>query len=328
VADLRSFQTSPRLSRSLIGTRVPRAAGRHKIDLELDHGHLRQGRRVVSTLHSERKAGSSLSNGEPYGRHKSRGRSSVAFVGEKSGAVREVRADGRDLHHPVPRAVAARSLASERSTDAPGCPWRQGRRCGSRVPLSATIRSTSCRIVGWVSGRPPRRGTAAADQVPMPAQHRLRRDEQPRPSAARNQPARCGLHSPVCPRRPRSGDLPAQHGQLMAQDEDLRVLRRAAAGDQAEPTHRSTQDQVQQSERHEPAIMPDALRQRTARSDRMDDILGTHRLRFWPSVAASGAVVTLPPILRSRLTTPTERRSCGQDRVGSLNATVPRLLPL
>ena len=73
--------------------------------------------------------------------------------------------------------------------------------------------------------------------------------------------------------------MPAQHGQLMAQDEDLRVLRRAAAGDQAESTHRPTQDQVQQSERHEPAIMPDALRQRTARSDRMDDILGTHRRR-------------------------------------------------
>jgi hypothetical protein len=34
----------------------------------------------------------------------------------------------------------------------------------------------------------------------------------------------------------RSGDLPAEYCELVAQDEDFGVLRRAAAGEQAEPT--------------------------------------------------------------------------------------------
>ena len=91
-----------------------------------------------------------------------------------------------------------------------------------------------------------RNGPAAADQIPMPAQHRIRGHEQPRPAAARNQ------HNATCTARsaqrgPGSGDLPAQHRQLVAQNEDLRLLRRAAAGQQAKPVHRRRQDQVQQS---------------------------------------------------------------------------------
>jgi hypothetical protein len=121
-------------------------------------------------------------------------------------------------------------------------------------------------------------GPAAADQIPMPAQHRVRGEEQPRPAAAANQPAQRRLHGPIGPGRPQSSDLPAQHRQLMTQDEDLRVLRRAAADQQAEQAHRPTQDQVQQSESHESAIMPHRLRQRTTRSEPTEDIVGTHRV--------------------------------------------------
>jgi hypothetical protein len=49
----------------------------------------------------------------------------------------------------------------------------------------------------------------------MPAQHRLRSDEQPRPAAAGDQLALPGLQSPVGPGQPRPGDLTAQYRQLV-----------------------------------------------------------------------------------------------------------------
>ena len=130
---------------------------------------------------------------------------------------------------------------------------------------------------GRWSGAASRHGPAAADQVRMPAQHRLRRDEQPRPAAAGDEPAQRRLQRPVGPRRPRSGDLPAQHRQLVTKNEDLRVLGGAAAGEQAEPVHRRPDDQVQQSWSHQLTIMPDCSGRRTSRPDRADEVLGTHR---------------------------------------------------
>jgi hypothetical protein len=50
---------------------------------------------------------------------------------------------------------------------------------------------------------------------------------------------------------------PAQHGHLVAQHENLRLLRSATAGEQAQPVHRHSHNQVEQSKRHQPAIMPD-----------------------------------------------------------------------
>jgi hypothetical protein len=62
----------------------------------------------------------------------------------------------------------------------------------------------------------------------------------------------------------------------VAQDKDLRLLGRVAAGQHVEPLHRAAQDQVQQSESHEPAIMPDRLHRRTTTSDSLDQVFGTH----------------------------------------------------
>jgi hypothetical protein len=47
-----------------------------------------------------------------------------------------------------------------------------------------------------------------------------------------------------------SGDLTAQHRDLVAQDEDLDVLGCGAAGEQPEPAEHRDTDQIQQSKQH------------------------------------------------------------------------------
>jgi hypothetical protein len=103
---------------------------------------------------------------------------------------------------------------------------------------------------GRAGRRPPAApgdAPAAADQVAMPAQHRLRAHEQPRPAPGGNQPAQRRLQRPIGPRRPRPGDLPTQHRQLMTQQEDFGRLRAVAAGEQPQPAHHRPDNQVQQS---------------------------------------------------------------------------------
>jgi len=76
-----------------------------------------------------------------------------------------------------------------------------------------------------------------------------------------------------------SSDLPAQRRRLVTQHEDLSVLRRLAPAEHAESAHRHPQDQVEQSQSNEPAIMPDRLRRRTSRSSTADEVVGTDRVR-------------------------------------------------
>src|SRR2546422_930788 len=96
------------------------------------------------------------------------------------------------------------------------------------------------------------------DQVAVPAQHGLVGDEQPGPAAAWDEPAQRGLDCPVGQAGTGSGDLPAQDRELVAQDEDFGVLRRATAGEQAEPADHRPQDQVEESQGHEPRSCPTA----------------------------------------------------------------------
>ena len=65
----------------------------------------------------------------------------------------------------------------------------------------------------------------------------------------------------------------------MAQDENFGVLGCATAGEQAEPADHRPQDQVEESQGHEHAIMPDRLHQRTSRSQAADEVVGTHRAK-------------------------------------------------
>jgi hypothetical protein len=67
-------------------------------------------------------------------------------------------------------------------------------------------------------------GPAAADQVAVPAKDRVGGDEQPGPAAAWDESAQRGLDGPVGPGWAGSGDLPAEHRELVAQEEDFGVL--------------------------------------------------------------------------------------------------------
>jgi hypothetical protein len=59
----------------------------------------------------------------------------------------------------------------------------------------------------------------------VPAKNRLGRDEERRPPLSGDQLGQRGDERPIRPGEAGTGDLPAQDGQLVAQHEDLRVLR-------------------------------------------------------------------------------------------------------
>jgi hypothetical protein len=80
-------------------------------------------------------------------------------------------------------------------------------------------------------------GPAATDQVGVPAQHGPRGDDQAQLAevAAGQQPGQRGQDSPVSPGQPLGFDLALEHGDLMAQDQDLGVLGAVGPGKQGEP---------------------------------------------------------------------------------------------
>jgi hypothetical protein len=80
---------------------------------------------------------------------------------------------------------------------------------------------------GWF--RPRQVGPVTRDQLPVPAQQRLRSHD-PRPQhLARQHPGTRRQNQPVLRLQPRAGHLPPQHRHLMPQHQQLDVLRRLAA---------------------------------------------------------------------------------------------------
>jgi hypothetical protein len=67
----------------------------------------------------------------------------------------------------------------------------------------------------------------------MPAQHGLRGDEQLQlaETVAGQQPGQRGQDRPVSPGQPRRLDLSLEHGDMVAQDEDLGILGAVGAGE-------------------------------------------------------------------------------------------------
>ena len=107
---------------------------------------------------------------------------------------------------------------------------------------------------------------AASDQVPMPAQQRLRPDEQPAPARARQQTCESSKHSSVGPVERWPGHLAPQHRDLMAQRQQLRVLGGRASRQQREPPQYLAEQQIQQSKSHTPIIAARWLPRRTRSS--------------------------------------------------------------
>jgi hypothetical protein len=70
-------------------------------------------------------------------------------------------------------------------------------------------------------------GPAPANKRAVPAKDRLRCDEERTPVLARYETSEEGNEGTVGPGEAGTSDLAAQHGELVAQYEDLRLLRRA-----------------------------------------------------------------------------------------------------
>ena len=101
----------------------------------------------------------------------------------------------------------------------------------------------------WPAGA-VRVGPAPRDQAAMPTQHRARRDQPVAAHRPRQPPDQRGQDRPVGPVQPRPWLGSPQHRHLVAQHQQLGVLRRAGAGQQHQPTDQPDEDQVQQPQRH------------------------------------------------------------------------------
>jgi hypothetical protein len=83
----------------------------------------------------------------------------------------------------------------------------------------------------------------------MPAQQGARGDDQAQLAemTAGQQPGQRGEHRPVSPGQPRTLDLALEHGDLMAQDQDLRILGPVGPGEQGEPAKHPNQRKIDHS---------------------------------------------------------------------------------
>ena len=105
-----------------------------------------------------------------------------------------------------------------------------------------------------VERRPPRSttrvGPCAGDQPPVPAQQGLGPDQEARPARPRQDTADGGEQGSVGRFELRSWSLAAEHGELMTQDKDLKVLGGIAAGELGEELDGAAQRQVRESWQH------------------------------------------------------------------------------
>jgi hypothetical protein len=86
----------------------------------------------------------------------------------------------------------------------------------------------------------------------VPGQQRARRDQAMAPQPGGQQPGQRGQDRPVGPVQPRPGDLTAQNRDLVAEDQDLGVLRRPASAQQEQPAKYPDDGEVQESDRPRP----------------------------------------------------------------------------
>jgi hypothetical protein len=84
----------------------------------------------------------------------------------------------------------------------------------------------------------------------VPAQNCARRDKQMPTTSRPQHPDQGADHSAIRPRRPRADNLTPQHGQLMTQHQNLRVLGRLRTRKQRNPRDQPQEDQIHQTQRH------------------------------------------------------------------------------
>src|ERR1035437_3041827 len=102
-------------------------------------------------------------------------------------------------------------------------------------------------------------GPALLDQRAVPAQDRLWADEERSPVFSRNKTGQEGDEGTVGPGESGTGDLPAQHGQLVAEYEDLSVLGRGIHPMDANDLNDAPDETVEEGQGHDRQASPSVL---------------------------------------------------------------------
>src|SRR5665811_647650 len=102
-------------------------------------------------------------------------------------------------------------------------------------------------------------GPALLDQPAVPAQDRLWADEERSPVFSRNKTGQEGDEGPVGPGEAGTGDLPVQHGQLVAEYEDLSVLGRGIHPMDANDLNDAPDGTVEKGQGHDQQASPSVL---------------------------------------------------------------------
>jgi hypothetical protein len=110
-----------------------------------------------------------------------------------------------------------------------------------------------------------------ADQSAVPGQQRGRGNDPMPPQLARQCPDQGGEHGPVRPGQARPTDLAAQHGDFVAQHQQLDDHLRLATRDLRQPAEHPNRAQVQQPHKHP----PDPARQSKTPAHTLRDGFGT-----------------------------------------------------
>jgi hypothetical protein len=84
----------------------------------------------------------------------------------------------------------------------------------------------------------------------MPPEHGAGGDQAARPQPSRQEPDQRGQHGAVGPVQPGPRISAAQHGDLMPQHEQLRVLAGRRTTEQYQPAADPDEDQIEQTEGH------------------------------------------------------------------------------
>ncbi len=92
----------------------------------------------------------------------------------------------------------------------------------------------------------------------MPAKDRVGCDEERYPPLPRDRLRQSRDERPIRPAEPGAGDLPAQHGELVAQHEDLRVLGHGVPPASRDQLNDASDQTVEEAERHGTGASPTA----------------------------------------------------------------------
>jgi hypothetical protein len=88
---------------------------------------------------------------------------------------------------------------------------------------------------------------APGDQPAMPAQQGARRHDPMESKPLGQQPGKRGQQRPVGPVHSRPGDLTAQHGDLVSQDQDLHLLGCITSRKERQPAEQPDHQQIQEA---------------------------------------------------------------------------------